>query len=282
MNKLLRALCIVFFAAAASGCETELHKAVSAGNATAVKHQLRVVEADVNATDLTGHTPLHRAMDADQPEIFAILIDAGADVNAADIWGQSLTDYAIANGHVESAIAIINKRAADGEDVNAESNGRLPLHSAVAEGQAEIALAIVRTGANIDTQDEDGNTPLHIAALEGQAGAARALLGAGAYPESKNKEGETPLHVAAIEGQTEAAVAIAKGGANINAKGKNDTTPLHFAAVEGHTETAVALIEAGANVNATNLYGETPVNVATAKHGEDSDIVVAMKSAKRK
>ena len=285
MTTFLRALCIVFFTAFAGGCNllaSDLHKAVSSGDIAEVRFQLSQQGVDVNATDPFGFTPMHRALDENYDKIAGMLIKAGADLNVEDILGRSLTDYAIVNGGAETAVVLIQARAAKRANFNAKNkDGRILLHWAAEEGRPEIVAALARAGADVNAKNEDDLTVLHIAASEGNAEAAYALTQLKAYTEAKNRDGDTPLHVAVKEGHTETVVALLKGKANIHAKAENDATPLHLAAKEGDVETARALLKAGANVNAKDIFGLTPEGTAKNEHGENSDIVLTLKSAKK-
>ena len=93
---------------------------------------------------------------------------------------------------------------------------------------------------------DSSSTPLHQAAWDGQTEIAMALVSSGADVHARTDEGYTPLHVAAWSGQAETALALVSAGANIHARADEDLTPLHMA---GGAETALALVSAGADVH---------------------------------
>ena len=43
-------------------------------------------------------------------------------------------------------------------------NGWTPLHHALAEGHGEVAIALIEAGANYDVKDSEGKTALQVAA----------------------------------------------------------------------------------------------------------------------
>lgn len=54
-----------------------------------------------------------------------------------------------------------------------------PLHLACLAGSADMAMLLLRHGAEVSATDKWGCTPLHRACLEGHLEAARAVLDAG-------------------------------------------------------------------------------------------------------
>jgi ankyrin repeat protein len=89
----------------------------------AVKHGL-AAGANVNATDESGWTPLHRAAMRGRKEIAKLLIAKGADVNAKD------------------------------------KDGLTPLHYAAMRGRKEIAELLIAEGSDVNAKDDVGDTPV--------------------------------------------------------------------------------------------------------------------------
>lgn len=86
-----------------------------------------------------------------------------------------------------------------GADVNIVSKNKIkvmPLHSAVATRQVEIAKVLLANGAQVNAVQEGGWTPLHEAALHGQEEMIQLLLENGADRNKKKDDGETALDVA--------------------------------------------------------------------------------------
>jgi len=86
-------------------------------------------DADVNAKQVYGMTPLHHAAGKGQKEIVELLIAEGADVNSKNDWV------------------------------------RTPLHNAANEGHKEIAELLISNGADVNAKHIDGGTALDTAIL---------------------------------------------------------------------------------------------------------------------
>ncbi|MDD9859267.1 MAG: ankyrin repeat domain-containing protein [Nitrospira sp.] len=263
-----------------------LFAAVTKGQAKAVRALIAAGVA-VNAKDDSGVTPLRKAIDEGHAEIAQALIDAGADVKGD--YGSTLLLIAINKGHAEIALALIAAGAEvnaainrirhgntyifvdAGAEVNAKINGgrgETLLQRAIFNGHAEIALALIGAGADVNAKDCGGGTRLHHATKQGLGGVALALIAAGANVNAKDSHGRTPLHFAS-QGQNGRGLggvvqALIAAGANVNAKDSHGKTPLHFA-IGGISRTSrtcakgevivQALIDAGANVNTKDRSG---------------------------
>ena len=102
-------------------------KAAKSGDAATVK---ALVEHDVSllsATDSDGSTPLHCATWKGHPDVVALLLKLGADVNARN---------------------------------NNDHWGTTPLHAAAHANQRAIAELLIEHGADIHATNLDGRTPL--------------------------------------------------------------------------------------------------------------------------
>ena len=74
----------------------------------------RLIEAgaDVNAKDVNGESPLYRAVDRDSVILAKYLISAGANVNAKDIDGYSPLYYAV-DGNNKAIAKLLIKAGVD-------------------------------------------------------------------------------------------------------------------------------------------------------------------------
>jgi len=84
-----------------------------------------------------------------------------------------------------------------GADVNARNdNGVTPLHRAVEVDDIELfEMLLSAPGADINALGMDGGTPLHSAALEAEVNMVKFLLDNGADVNARNEDGETSLAV---------------------------------------------------------------------------------------
>lgn len=140
---------------------TALQYAVFCGNIQIV-NALLAAGANVNAKSKHNVTPLMMSINmmCPSPVIPMTLLKAGADVNVADV------------------------------------DGNTALTIATTEATNEVMREILKKGASPNVQDKQGNTPLHIAALNGLAETVELLLEYGAKPTIKNLNGQTAIDVA--------------------------------------------------------------------------------------
>jgi len=106
--------------------------------------------------------------------------------------------------------AVVESLLARGAEVNIPSQNAMkvcPLHSAAAQSDPAVALALTRrlleVGADPNVRQAGGWTPLHEAARRGHAEMVGVLLGAGAQATAHNDEGTSPLDVARAGGHAE-------------------------------------------------------------------------------
>lgn len=105
----------------------EIIKAAKSGHIGRIKELLAGDHSLIDARDKDGSTPLHCAVWKGQQEVVAILVAAGADVNAHnenDHWGTT------------------------------------PLHAAAHANQPAIAQILIDHGADLNARDREGRTPL--------------------------------------------------------------------------------------------------------------------------
>src|SRR3977135_1174169 len=116
---------------------------------------------------------------------------AAAPVFAADIQttGAQLA-VAIKSGQRAAALDMIAKKSAD---VNAaEADGSTPLLWAANLNETDLALRLLKAGANPKVHNQLGSTPLGEAALNSNTALIKSLLDAGADPNDVGADGQTP------------------------------------------------------------------------------------------
>jgi ankyrin repeat protein len=128
----------------------------------------------------------------------------------------------------------------------------------------EVAVALIRAGAEINVQDPYGVTPLLFAAISGSPEAIRMLLKSGADVKAKEVDGRTAL----IETLTtendlppETIEELIQAGSEVNVRIYGGLTPLMIAAA-GNSRILQAIIQAGADLNATDDQGATALRWA--------------------
>jgi len=206
--------------------------------------------ADVNSRNNEGHTALMLAIenvsDADairrlvalnpranpdslggapQPTvtIVRVLLDGGADVNAATNEGDTALMYAVSMGDPEIVRALIEK----GARVNARNN----------RGQPALMVAIETALINMESDS---------AALQRTASVVRVLLDNGADVNAAGNEGETALMYAAKECDEATVQILLDKGAKANATANDGTSAMVIARASGCKKAVRQLRNAGA------------------------------------
>src|SRR5881628_1246314 len=174
------------------------------------------------------------------------LLDAGADVNAAQADGTTALHWAVYNDDAETAALLVKR----GANVNtANRYGVPPLSLACTNGNADLVKLLLDAGADANASLQGGETVLMTAARAGNLETVKALLARGAKPNARERRDQTALMWAAAEGHAAVVRALIDGGADIRAKLKSGFTPLFFAVREGHIDATRTLLAAGVNVN---------------------------------
>lgn len=175
-----------------------------------------VVEAlalgvSANETDFTGRPVLELAARTGNATLVKRLVDAGAEVDAADEIGFSAIMEAARDGHIEVARYLLEQ----GADANRRSKANAlyltPMHMAGLSGKAEMVKLLVDAGAALDPLGREDGTPLMWALGEGKMETAMQLLELGADPHLKNKYGFSAADYAR---QTENAALLEKMALN--------------------------------------------------------------------
>jgi len=137
------------------------------------------------------------------------------------------------------------------------------IHGVIREGNAaRVEAMLARWPDLINIREDMGYTPLHTAAAEGNADIVKLLIQKGLHPGLADWFSNTPLHLASGRGHTEVVGILLARGANPHVKNNQSDLSLHLAADGGHLETARILIEAGSDINAKDYRNQTPLKRA--------------------
>ncbi|PSN51182.1 hypothetical protein C0J52_06044 [Blattella germanica] len=267
----------------------------------AEKELMKVVEyllelkCDFDCTNTEGETPLLKAIKRRDEEMAIKLLNLGANPNLEDKYGNSVMHFA-AEGNLPITVDILLKLECKFDSLNEE--GITPLLNAIKRRHGEIAIMLLKHGANPNAQTTFGNSVIHFAAAENFVMIVDLLLSLKCDFDNLNKEGETPLLKAIKWRNEEIAIKLLMRGANPNLEDKYGNTVMHFAVVENlaktvdlllslecnfdslnkegktpllkaimgkHEEIAIKLLKRGANPNAKDKYGNTPIHYAAEK-----------------
>jgi len=263
----------------------DIHGEVASGDTSSVAALLDSDATLLEARDASGRTPLLTAVLGRDEDMVRLLLDRGADPEAADArsglravdyafqlecqrGGTSLTrllltrgaafdangavrgnvrrlDLAVVLGNVEMVRLLLES----GADPNAATGyPRKPLASAAARGHAQIAELLISAGADPDGIDADGDPPLRLAVEAGHADVVRVLLAANCDRGFVDPTtGMSLLHLAVVRGHLPVVELLLGAGARVGAVDREGRAPLFYARRYGHVTVADRLLAAGAD-----------------------------------
>ncbi len=238
--------------------------------------------ADVNAAQIDGMTPLLWATLQNDLELASQLIKAGADVKATNRYDVAPLSIACENGSTE----LVDLLLQSGADPNTKRRGgETALMTAARTGITGPVAALLEHGADVNAKERRGQTAVMWAAAEGYAPVVQLLLDAGADFRAPLKDsGFTPLFFAVRNGHSAVVKTLLAAGADVGEAMDPEKTggdrpskgmsPLLLAVENGHFELAVDLLEAGADPN-DQRSGFTALHTITwvrkPNLGEDED-----------
>ena len=159
--------------------EAPVADAAMRGDAAAVESLLRS-GADVNTAQGDGMTALHWSAERGNTQLTAMLLAAGARLDAVTRLGDFTAMHIAARG---GQGAVVRALALAGADVTARTStgGVTALHYAAAAGSVDAVEALLERGAEVDVREEAWlQTPLMFAAATGRTEVVRTLAAAGA------------------------------------------------------------------------------------------------------
>ena len=211
MERTLSILVALAFPAAAAANGIEMFQAIRNGDLAFIK--AHVTKAEIEARDRRGATPLMHAAAFGNLEIFRILLDAGADVNATN--ESKATALLWAARQPEKARLLIER----GADPNAKSKqGFTPLMGAsIRPGNSAIVALLLEKGADANASSLLGFSALHLAAKAGDVESMRLLIAKGADAKLADAIGRSSLHAAALSHSPGAVQLLLQNGADVYA-----------------------------------------------------------------
>lgn len=200
--------------------------------------------ADVDVrTESEGLTALMVAATLGNPESVALLLKAGAVVDARSVSGLTALDLAAGAGAYRQELADINVLA--------------PEH-------VQVVLMLLNAGASPGNVGDDGTTALWGAVESGSKDIVNALLDHGADPLTRCPDGSPVLWRGVAKGRYDIVTSLLKAGADANATHDQDSV-LMVAAVQGYVAIVKLLLESGADPNFVGKFGRTALEMARDK-----------------
>ena len=174
--------------------------------------------ADVNAADSEQWTPLHAAATCGHLHLVKFLIDNGANLLAVN--GDGNMPYDICED--ETTLSYIeNEMAKRGVTQELIDTTRARTETTMLQDLMKLA----QVHSDLEYRDHQGATPLHIAAANGYLSVLEFLLDHHCSTEVCDVDLWQPLHAAACWGHLEAVEILSQNGADISAVTRSGETP---------------------------------------------------------
>lgn len=213
--------------------------AVAKNDVETVENFLSRPDFGANVLDENRRSPLHIAAITGSLRSMEVLISAGSDVHAKDL-------YKLA-----------------------------PIHFAAKHGHLKCLECLVNGGADVNTRGQFKQTPLHLAAKQGHLDCVEFLLKAGADVKAADNHRQTPLHSAAWNCNLEIMTALLDNGAKVNVADAQMSTPLHYVASKGDVDCVRFLLSRDPNLFATDRHGRNPLDVCPEAGNECREAIEA-------
>lgn len=161
------------------------------------KTQNKIIVDIDDYIDDSNWTPLHIAASIGNFDIFILLATHNPipDPNLQTSTGQVCLHYAVSKNHYKIVEYLLKEMKAS---VRIKDNKQqLPLHRAAAIGSEKMVKMIIEIGKSpLNTKDSFGMTPLHHALAEGHGDVALQLVKYGADWRQTTADGETAFQIA--------------------------------------------------------------------------------------
>ncbi|RWS11591.1 DUF4206 domain containing protein-like protein [Dinothrombium tinctorium] len=156
-------------------------------NQTEVAKYLISQGSDVNLTDNCLNSPLLLAVNSGlclNPELVKALLNANADPNHVNVYGQTALMTAIrrASDHCLQGVETVNcliRHNCDLDVIDPASCGESPLHLSISRSQDRITETLIRSGCDLNRKNPRGFSPLYRLIREGKTDLAKLILAAG-------------------------------------------------------------------------------------------------------
>ncbi len=198
---------------------------------------------------IRGHdetTLLHSAAYYGDLKVVLKLIEYEADINARDGYGWTPVHDASRGYYVQSGSVLLLLLEHGGDVFAPARNGRTPLHAASANGLLEAVRLLLDHDADVEAKDNYGETALHLATWYGHHEVVKLLLQSGAGINVRARDGWILLHRASVSGVLEVVRLLLMHGADVEAKDNYGETALQLAAEGGYDDVVKLLREYGA------------------------------------
>jgi ankyrin repeat protein len=225
-----------------------------------IEQLLRMVpNIEIDPTDCTNSTPLHRAAMSGRSDTVRILLNLGADATARNIDNDLPMHIAARNGHKDVVCQLMSQERLDARGFREKT----ALYSAAQRGYMDLVQMLLDHGADANIADSSGFRPISVCLEEGHEDIALLLLERGVEVDFEGPGDENPLHVAARTGSEIVVKALLEAGCNARGLTATQETPLLIALSSvRHNVFNLLLESAPETIHVANIKGVYPVHMA--------------------
>jgi len=251
--------------------------AIAAGHNEVARYLINQAKVDVNIEGKDGASPVFHAAQVGNFEMLKLLKKAGANL---DTVGGPNKVSAVAIASETGFLKLVDYFISEGVDLNRQGlDGDTPVYLAASRGHLDIVKALQKAGANLNIPSgQEQFSALGAAILTGNSNIAIYLVRNGADVNQKTGAGSSPPLLAAQEGQLAVLEALADAGADLEAPGgRFEITPIALASLRNHADVVKFLVDQGVDVAVPDVDGDTALDLAERQGYQD--IVRILQSA---
>lgn len=228
-------------------------------NADTAEPTFKVLE---ELRDKNGRTLLHVASMEGRTHIVKLLLAELINTELTDKSGWTALDWAVENTHLD-VVEILWK--AINNDSKSQLKRRQYLQRAAGKGDEKMVQYWLKQSKEIDAHDSnDRRTALHFAAIKGRLDVALILLKSGADPDFRDRKGLTPIQTAALWFREDFVQAlIGHGKFDLNQADDHKRTLLHLVAQRGWSGLVAIMLKMHACPVVQDDKGRTPLHNAS-------------------
>lgn len=245
------------------------------GRYLALMQELLKHDANPNAQDQNGNTPLH--IFVDRPDMALALLKREANPNIRNNTGVSPYMLMLEHGRAKNMPDLLKEMIRRKADLHTMSSAGETLIHLAARMELSSLFSDAMTLMEIHARDARENNILHVLSRTQNIQMIKKVLQqAPGLVNEKNKEGETPMQALLslfyssngrykflpTENYFSTLSLFLEAGAHPNAAGVRGMTVLHLATEAGKTDLIEQALQKGADINLKNEAGETPLQTA--------------------
>ncbi len=164
---------------------------------------------------------------------------------------------------VRGNLRVIAELGKAGVDFNTlDSDGLIPLHSAIRHNNVLMVAELAKYGADFNQPDKFGDTAIHLAAQRGDIQTINIAAEHHGNFNKSNNIGDTAIHLALERGNIQMIAELVKHGADLNKPDKFGKNALHLAIERWDLQMIMELVKHNIDLDALDSYGNAPAHIA--------------------